>query len=113
MQGSESAWKGAVGPEARVHEVQMDIVAGEGQAAESDGDGAVDAVEGGRAEEDKGIEEGKEGGFVVVARDGKVRGESVSVFLGSLLPMIGSRRTQALACRTTVARLVSYGPWIH
>lgn len=34
----------------------------------------VEAVEVGGAEEDKGIEEGEAGGFVVVARDSKVRG---------------------------------------
>lgn len=77
--GSEAALKGAAGPEARVHVVQTDIVEGEGQAVESDG--VVQAVEVEQAEEDKGIEEGQAGGFVVFAPDGKVRGERVCAFV--------------------------------
>lgn len=69
VQGSEAALNGAVGPDARVHGVQMDVVDGEGQAVESDG--VVEAVE------DKGVEEGEAGGFVVVARDGQVRSEGI------------------------------------
>eukprot|EP00752_Nemacystus_decipiens_P009896 g8829.t1 len=69
VQGSEAALKGAVRPETGFHGVQVGILEGEGQAVGSDG--ALEVVEGGRAEEDKGIEEGEAGGFVVVAQDGK------------------------------------------
>lgn len=49
----------------------MDILDAEHQGVGSGG--AVEAVEGEEAEGDKGIEEGEAGGFVVVARDSKVR----------------------------------------
>lgn len=48
----------------------MDAVLGEGHGIR---DGVVEPVEGGGAEEDKGIEEGEAEGFVVEARDDKVR----------------------------------------
>lgn len=70
---SEVALEGADGQTKQVHEFQaMDEAEGGGGGIR---DGVVEPVEGGGAEEDKGIEEGEAEGFVVEARDGKVRGE--------------------------------------
>lgn len=104
VQGSAAWLEGAVGLEARVQGVQME---GEDQVVESDG--AVEAEGGGEAEGDKGIEEGEAEGFVVVARDDKVRGGragiSSCIFCLLLLPMRSSGVTRGLARGTTVACL--------
>lgn len=53
----------------------METVEGQGQGQQTLEDGGtVEAVEGLSAEDDKGIKEGEEEGFVVMAGDDKVRG---------------------------------------